>query len=322
MALLEIRTDDPQPAVGRNRKAVTREAYTLVEIVVVLAIMATLAAVSWPLVMRPYQRSHVQRAAVRFCEALADARTHALREGKTYEVRWQLGGGQFQVRPRQKTISFATERSLSEDPALPVPPDRNGSPSAMLAERPAPELGGEAAAVADPIGDAWQIDERMEDGIIFQDPHAAEFARLPPAEGNSATDPSPPNRGTRAAQAAAEPGLASGVAPSVEAATLGEGTSAAAPGNWSEPLVFFADGTTRNARIMLNGTDGYEATVIVRGLTGRALVGAVRAVAFPWADDVSQEETDPRDSATPDTAAEPAGSEAGNSASASAGGSR
>ncbi|NQT13066.1 MAG: prepilin-type N-terminal cleavage/methylation domain-containing protein [Planctomycetes bacterium] len=77
-----------------------RQGYTLLEMLIVVAIIATVVALSWPALRRPLAKSRVRNAAKQLRVALARTRLEAIRSGTAQEFRFEPGTGRFEVSPR------------------------------------------------------------------------------------------------------------------------------------------------------------------------------------------------------------------------------
>ncbi|MCA9199745.1 MAG: prepilin-type N-terminal cleavage/methylation domain-containing protein, partial [Planctomycetales bacterium] len=71
--------------------------YTLIEMMIVLAIIVSVAMLSGPALLRPWRRNEIQLAAEQLCEALADARFDAIEYGTSFEFRWRPGTSEFEI---------------------------------------------------------------------------------------------------------------------------------------------------------------------------------------------------------------------------------
>jgi hypothetical protein len=76
-----------------------RAGLTLFEILVVLALLATAMAVSWPAVQRLASRQNLAQAAETARIRLLAARIHAIEQGMPYQFRFEPGGGRFCILP-------------------------------------------------------------------------------------------------------------------------------------------------------------------------------------------------------------------------------
>ncbi len=84
--------------MGRNgRPTPIRCAYTLVEMLIVLAVLAVLTALSWPAVRGMLGKSELRDAAKQVRVALARARLEAMESGVPQRFRYAPGAGRFEV---------------------------------------------------------------------------------------------------------------------------------------------------------------------------------------------------------------------------------
>lgn len=77
-----------------------RRGYTLLELLIVVAVVAVVVGVSWPALQRPAEKSKLRAAARQLRIALARTRLEAIRSGTAQEFRYQPGSGAFTVSPR------------------------------------------------------------------------------------------------------------------------------------------------------------------------------------------------------------------------------
>jgi prepilin-type N-terminal cleavage/methylation domain-containing protein len=76
-----------------------RRAFTLFEVVLVLAILVVLAALSYPSLESMYGGYRVQAAADALRSSWAEARTHAMEEGRAYRFSVVMGKGNYRLAP-------------------------------------------------------------------------------------------------------------------------------------------------------------------------------------------------------------------------------
>ncbi len=82
------------PPAGRPARSC---GYTLVELLIVLAVLASLAALSWPTVREMLAKSELQSAARQFRAALIKVRLDAIQSGTVRQLRYRPGTGRFEV---------------------------------------------------------------------------------------------------------------------------------------------------------------------------------------------------------------------------------
>ncbi|MEM7314275.1 MAG: prepilin-type N-terminal cleavage/methylation domain-containing protein, partial [Planctomycetota bacterium] len=101
-----------------------RSAYTLIEVMIVLAIMTVLFAVSLPMMRKPLAKSELVRAAQAVQAALADARISAIESGTVAQFQYEFESGRYQVKanrrpvPRPALQSQANPSGFSEESSL------------------------------------------------------------------------------------------------------------------------------------------------------------------------------------------------------------
>ena len=129
----------------RSHRAGRLRGYTLLEMIVVLAIVASFLAIALPAVFRPLTKAELRDAAQQVQAALLDARTRAVESGVAQEFRYEPGGRRYEIRARGQ--------------------EGDGTPPA------APNLAA-AGATAQPANVAVlePLDEVLPDGIVFADP--------------------------------------------------------------------------------------------------------------------------------------------------------
>lgn len=84
----------------RNRRQVASDAaFALVELLIVLAVLAGVAAVCWPALGGLLAKSELQSAAKQLRAAMTRARLDAMDSGTVRQLRYQPGTGRFEVAP-------------------------------------------------------------------------------------------------------------------------------------------------------------------------------------------------------------------------------
>ena len=84
------------------RSAAPRPGFTLIELMLVVAIMVVIAAVAAPSIQRSFTRTALQKGADRVRVAMGQARVKAIRSGEEYAVFYMQTGSWFNVAPYSK----------------------------------------------------------------------------------------------------------------------------------------------------------------------------------------------------------------------------
>jgi len=92
----------------RSTTACKRGGFTLLELLVVLAIMGLLIGLSWPSVHRLLDRTRVKEAAKHVRTELGETRLRAIESGTPQVFRFQPGTGFFEVRPKKEETAGPT----------------------------------------------------------------------------------------------------------------------------------------------------------------------------------------------------------------------
>lgn len=226
--------------------------YSLLEMLIVVAVVMLLATLSWPALRRPLGKTRLRQAAKQLRAELIRARLEAIRSGKPQQFRYQPGTGRYETGP---CLAVQQERS---------------APSAQRAALALLESGDDVASETASQQSSDPVLKQIDEQIAFVDPASAEAqGSLAPAAGSAAADASANTVGG---------GNLTALPPGYDSAALpGDATPLADGQQWSAPLVFYPDGrASSNARIRLAGRDGYYLDVFVRGITGTTLVGQVK----------------------------------------------
>ncbi len=106
--------------------------FTLLELMIAMAIMATALSIAWPLLRRPLMQNVTQEAAQQVIATLGQARATAITLGVPVQIRYQPGGQLYQLCPADgpvataasdpggPTMATATSPPGSEDYELPM----------------------------------------------------------------------------------------------------------------------------------------------------------------------------------------------------------
>jgi prepilin-type N-terminal cleavage/methylation domain-containing protein len=183
---------------------------TLVEVLLVLALLVVISAVAVPVLEGSFSRAGLQHGGDLLRAAWSRARLAAMESGETCAFRYEHRGSRYQI---------ATLASLgTADSQLPAETEN---------------------AEYDPSDLARLSRDRLPEGVVFADGNVAASSQV--------------------------------------AATLGP----AATGGWSMPILFFADGTSSDATVLLANDDQQTLRVTLRGLTGLSSTGEIGTEAAP-----------------------------------------
>ena len=96
----------------------SRSAYTLVELLLVLAILGLIAAAAWPSVLRMQADHDLSAAMEDVRQQLGNARTWAIHSGLTYQFRFEPNGQRFCVIPFEAEQSSAAASNGNVPPMI------------------------------------------------------------------------------------------------------------------------------------------------------------------------------------------------------------
>jgi prepilin-type N-terminal cleavage/methylation domain-containing protein len=186
-----------------------RRGFTLVELLIVMAMIVLVSAIAAPMIMKPLERREIQQAADTVRTKLLRTRIGAMRSSHVYEFQYRPGSGSYRVAPQDNGSSPQGDNSSTA----------GGHETVADADCPRPEEGA------------------LPDGVRFMPENTPD----PEATG------SPTENGAQNA---------------------GGGDS------WCDPIIFYPDGTTTDARFIVASTRGFAVHVRLRGVTGNVTLGA------------------------------------------------
>ncbi|WP_164103087.1 pilus assembly FimT family protein [Candidatus Laterigemmans baculatus] len=229
--------------------------FTLLELLLALAVMVALGAVAIPGIFGVLANRQLARGGSGLRVAMVQARLEAMRTGRTQVMRFELGGSRYQVVPHYDP-SDMTEAADMMGQGTAV-----ATGGVAIPVVPSPAMQGGSATAPPPTGQGSPRDmlsvssssDQLPDQVLFSDAQVQATARsstLNPAAGMGVP--------------------ASPVLPAA-AGGLSSGTS----GNWSQPILFYADGTTSTAVVTLSRESVGHVVVRLRGLTGEPTVSEI-----------------------------------------------
>ena len=263
-----------RPSAGRG--------FTLLELIVVVAILALVATMAWPSMRRMYTRGEIEDAAKQVREALARARLTAIETGTTQVFRFQPGTGRFEV--------VAKAAADGEADSTVVVSDETGLGDPLGSSS---DFSGDPSALGDPMADplfAEPVWEVLSHKIRFagQDLDDRTMARVNASENANPLESSlstPTDQDFSGSGLQANPLLASDPLTGLDPLSSMGGMSGEE--EWSVPIVFYPNGRTSNARIRLSDQGEYYVDVSLRGLTGGARISKIRR----WREEMQEELT-------------------------------
>lgn len=245
----------------RNRhldRKQTRRGFSLVELLIVMAVLAAVAGLTLPAMRGPLDKSRLTSAARQVQATLAKARALAIRESAVVQFRYEVAGDEFVIErlplPQQMNITVLddaggttnTPSGLTEEPTQPVIPFSGSS-----AELPG-FSGSGTAQVDGGAGTVILREGQLPTGVTFSEPVSTDTTD---GTGSLAGD-----------------------------SEVTQGIPVVSTPQWSEPVVFQPGGRTTDRVIRLNGQRNFFVEVTLRGLTGMAGYSAPARVVSPLPD--------------------------------------
>ena len=221
--------------------------FTLLEMLIVLAILSALATMAWPALRKELSRSQLRSAAKQVRMELAAARHGAVETGQMIEFRYQVDGRHFRTDAVQlpRMDGLADDFAETDSDRGPGRFDDPSEPSARQ-EGTLPEGTFFLPINQDPSGRAG-LDEPFD-----RSPTREPLSR----QGSSGAATASPDDG-RTGQAR-------------------DPLSVSDDRMWSAPILFFPNGQTSPARIRVGNERGTVVDVTLRALTGMATLGEFR----------------------------------------------
>lgn len=229
---LDVRED-----VAMVDRKFNRSAFTLLELLLTLAVIVAIGAVTLPGLFDILAERQLVRGANGVRIAMVQARLEAMRTGRTQMMRFQTGGPQFKVEP------YITAADVTEAADMLGRGTAVATGGMAIAAMPTATADSPAATPED----RDPMDPRMDQEML---PGEAVF-------------------GVTQIMATARSATIQQQSSMMNLGTMNSG------GEWSEPVMFYPDGTTSNAVVSVTLPNLGQVLVKIRGLTGDSDVGEV-----------------------------------------------
>ena len=218
------------------RAAGARSGLTLMEMLLVLALMVAIASLASPAFRRPIENFRLRKGGDAVRIAFTRARIRAMKSGQTHLFRYQVGGN-----------AYVVELWRADDAYLEAGTEIDVSQTQPLAPTTQPLAGGDTEMTG------TGVQETLPEGVTFH-------GGLIEADMRGAMELS----GTNANGGMGNQTLQSTPLPGAPTDPLG------AQSDWSQPLLFYPDGSTSDAKVLLVNRNVLFVRIELRGLTGIA----------------------------------------------------
>ncbi len=162
-----MRTRSPEPGTGRPERPRVRRGFTLIEIMMVLAILGILVGIGLPAVISTVRRGPMRQAVADLEEGFLKARMLAILTGQPAELLIRASDGTLQVQAvSEAPADPATGPGLAAASLEPPPPDVVDDP-----DKPRPEPLPSFSATLDPSVAFKRLDVSLRD--MMDEPQAA-----------------------------------------------------------------------------------------------------------------------------------------------------
>jgi prepilin-type N-terminal cleavage/methylation domain-containing protein len=227
--------------------------YTLNEMLIVMAVLATMAALAWPALRKPLAKHQLRAAAKQLRVELARTRLKAIEQGETLQFRYLPGTGSYRVEPVNTVVSESGLASPGwEDAEYDF--DAGYEDGDRLAYDDVSYEEGTDSGESTPSGLTPRPTVDDEDSSEMELPDEVQFAA------ETAWEDSFEDEFLTASNQPADGDLLE----TLDSPLLEE---------WSPPIVFYPNGRTSDATLQLSGDRDYRVRVMLRGITGAITVG-------------------------------------------------
>ena len=258
-----------QTRICHHARHSRRRGFSLVELLIVMAVLAAVAGLTLPAMRGPLDKSRLTSAARQVQATLAKARALAIRESTIVQVRYEIAGGRFVIErlplPQQMSLTVLddaggmndTPSGLTEAPSQPAyTSTENASELTSLSGTADPSVDGDIA------GPVILREGELPPGVTFASPVTAETSDI---------------------------ALSGNTAITAEVSNTSAPPITSVP-QWSEPVLFQPTGRTSDRVIRLNGQRDFFVEVTLRGLTATASYSAPMRVPLMTSDPLAAAE--------------------------------
>ena len=95
--------------VAKTSAASRQRGFTLLELLLVLAVVVAFAGIAWPALMHRVRETAIRRGSQEFRERLGSARVRALEEGIAYRCQFEPGGQWYAILPAEQEMQTVSE---------------------------------------------------------------------------------------------------------------------------------------------------------------------------------------------------------------------
>ncbi len=218
---------------------------SLLELLLVLAVLSTVVALSWPALRRPMNRSYVQNAAQQLQKDLLNTRLEAMETGRPRFFQYRWGSSDYHIG------TVVLENGVRNDLQVNTGVEEE-------------TLGGGRSMGAEMEEERNSIPRQLPVGTTFSLPVFAE------------TSTSQNQNETANAGAGNSPFLESSEGNTdLNQRTTSNTKLGITEGDWSLPIRLYPSGRMESRSIFIDSEDGYRIEVQIQGLAGRVKISAI-----------------------------------------------